>query len=66
MEQKGGLYADVEVKVIDDRNRPESDPTRSNVEKGLYWLQHAATTAISPSSSFLVTATSIRSRNSIF
>ena len=43
MAQKGGLYADVEVKVIDDRTRPEVDPTRSNVENGLYWLQHAAT-----------------------
>ncbi len=41
--QKGGLYADVQVKIINDRNRPDADPTRSNVENGLYWLQHAAT-----------------------
>jgi uncharacterized caspase-like protein len=43
MAQKGGLYGDVQVKVINDRNRPDADPTRSNVENGLYWLQHAAT-----------------------
>ncbi len=43
MAQKGGLYADVEVKIIDDRSRPDTDPTRSNVENGLYWLQHEAT-----------------------
>jgi uncharacterized caspase-like protein len=43
MAQKGGLYADVEVKIIDDRSRPDADPTRSNVENGLYWLQHEAT-----------------------
>jgi Caspase domain len=43
MTQKGGLYADVQVKVINDRSRPDTDPTRSNVENGLYWLQHAAT-----------------------
>ena len=41
--QKGGLYADVEVEVIDDPGRPDADPTRANVENGLYWLQHAAT-----------------------
>jgi WD40 repeat protein len=43
MVQKGGLYADVQVKIINDRSRPAADPTRSNVVKGLYWLQHAAT-----------------------
>ncbi len=43
MAQKGGLYADVEVKIIDDRSRPDADPTRSNVENGLYWLAHEAT-----------------------
>jgi Caspase domain len=41
--QKGGLYADVQVKIVDDPNKPDADPTRSNVEDGLYWLQHAAT-----------------------
>ena len=43
MGQKGGLYADVETKIIDDPARPAADPTRSNVEEGLYWLQHIAT-----------------------
>ena len=43
MAQKGGLYADVEAKIIDDPARPDADPTRSNVEEGLYWLQHMAT-----------------------
>jgi WD40 repeat protein len=43
MAQKGGLYADVEAKVVDDPGRPDADPTRSNVEEGLYWLQHTAT-----------------------
>ncbi len=43
MAQRGGLYADVEVKIIDDRSRPDADPTRSNVENGLYWLQREAT-----------------------
>jgi hypothetical protein len=41
--QKGGLYADVQVKIINDRSRPDADPTRANVENGLYWLQHTAT-----------------------
>ena len=43
MAQKGGLYADVQTKIVDDPTKPEADPTRSNVEDGLYWLQHAAT-----------------------
>jgi hypothetical protein len=43
MAQKGGLYSDVQVKIIDDKSRPEADPTRSNVEEGLYWLQRNAT-----------------------
>ena len=43
MAQKSGLYRDVQVKIINDRSRPDADPTRSNVENGLYWLQHAAT-----------------------
>jgi Caspase domain len=43
MAQKSGLYGDVQVKLINDRSRPDADPTRSNVENGLYWLQHAAT-----------------------
>jgi hypothetical protein len=34
--QKGGLYADVQTKVVDV-------PIRQNVVDGLYWLQHAAT-----------------------
>ena len=41
--QKGGLYADVQTKVVDDPTRPKEDPTRPNVLEGLYWLQHAAT-----------------------
>ena len=43
MAQKGGLYADVQTKIVDDPAKPEADPTRSNVEDGLYWLQHEAT-----------------------
>ena len=43
MAQKGGLYADVQTKIIDDPTKVDADPTRSNVEDGLYWLQHAAT-----------------------
>jgi hypothetical protein len=43
MAQKGGLYADVQTKIVDDPTKPEADPTRSNVEDGLYWLQHEAT-----------------------
>ena len=43
MAQKGGLYADVQIKVVDDPTKPDADPTRSNVEDGLYWLQHATT-----------------------
>ena len=43
MAQKGGLYADVQIKVVDDPTKPDADPTRSNVEDGLYWLQHTAT-----------------------
>ena len=43
MTQKGGLYADVEAKIVDDPGRSDADPTRSNVEEGLYWLQHEAT-----------------------
>jgi uncharacterized caspase-like protein len=34
--QKGGLYADVQTKVV-------GVPDRQNVLDGLYWLQHAAT-----------------------
>ncbi len=34
--QKGGLYADVQTKVVDDA-------TQHNVFVGLDWLQHAAT-----------------------
>ena len=41
--QKGGLYADVVIKTVDDPLRSDSDPTRANVEEGLYWLQHVAT-----------------------
>ncbi|MBV8441266.1 MAG: caspase family protein [Hyphomicrobiales bacterium] len=40
--QKGGLYADVEVKIVDEPSRPDGDPTRSNVVDGFYWLQHTA------------------------
>jgi len=42
MAQKGGLYADVQVRVVDDPGRSDTDPTRANVENGLYWLQQAA------------------------
>ena len=41
--QKGGLYGDVQTKVVDDPSRPDADPTRPNVVDGLYWLQHIAT-----------------------
>ncbi len=41
--QKGGLYADVQTKVVDDPTLPDADPTRPNVVDGLYWLQHVAT-----------------------
>jgi uncharacterized caspase-like protein len=40
--QKGGLYADVEVKIVDNPSKPDEDPTRSNVVNGLYWLQQTA------------------------
>jgi uncharacterized caspase-like protein len=40
--QKGGLYADVEVKIVDNPSKPDEDPTRSNVVNGLYWLQRTA------------------------
>ena len=43
MAQKGGLYADVQVRVVDDPTKSDTDPTRANVENGLYWLQSAAT-----------------------
>ena len=41
--QKGGLYSDVEIKIVDDPAKPREDPTRPNVVDGLYWLQRAAT-----------------------
>ena len=41
--QKGGLYADVRTKIVDDPAKPKEDPTRPNVVDGLYWLQGAAT-----------------------
>ena len=34
MAQKGGLYADVQIKIVDDPTKPDADPTRSNVEDG--------------------------------
>jgi WD40 repeat protein len=43
MAQKGGLYADVQVRIINNRSRADADPTRSNVENGHYWLQNSAT-----------------------
>jgi hypothetical protein len=43
MAQKGGLYADVQVTVVNNPNRPDSNPTRDNVVNGLYWLQHVVT-----------------------
>jgi len=33
----------VQVKVVDDPDRLDANPTRANVEDGLYWLQHVAT-----------------------
>ena len=43
MSQKGGLYADVQVTVVNNPNRPDSNPTRDNAVNGLYWLQHVVT-----------------------
>jgi len=40
--QKGGLYADVDVKIVDNPSRSDSDPTRANVVDGFYWLQQTA------------------------
>ncbi len=33
----------MQVKVVDDPDRLDANPTRANVEDGLYWLQHVAT-----------------------
>ena len=47
--QKGGLYADVQTKIVDYPTRNDlagkviGPPTRDSVFKGLYWLKHAAT-----------------------
>ena len=41
--QKGGLYSDVQVKIIDDPARPDVDPTQPNVFEGMEWLKHSAT-----------------------
>ncbi len=47
--QKGGLYADVQTKIIDFPTRPDlagkviGPPTRDSVFRGLYWLKHEAT-----------------------
>jgi uncharacterized caspase-like protein len=43
MAQKGGLYSDVQVRIIDDPGRPDSDPTQPNVFDGLEWLKHSTT-----------------------
>jgi hypothetical protein len=42
--QKGALYRDVEIKIVDDRRplQASEDPTRPSVVDGLYWLQGAA------------------------
>jgi WD40 repeat protein len=41
--QKGGLYSDVQVRIIDDPTRPDADPTQPNVFDGLEWLKHSTT-----------------------
>jgi WD40 repeat protein len=41
--QKGGLYTDVQVKIIDDPTRSDTDPTQPNVFEGMEWLKHSAT-----------------------
>jgi WD40 repeat protein/uncharacterized caspase-like protein len=47
--QKGGLYNDVQIKIVDIPTREDlkekilGPPTRDNVLDGLYWLKHAAT-----------------------
>ncbi len=47
--QKGGLYGDVQIKIVDVPTREGLKgkilglPTRDNVLDGLYWLKHAAT-----------------------
>ena len=47
--QKGGLYSDVQIKIVDVptqnglRGKIIGPPTRDNVLDGLYWLKHAAT-----------------------
>jgi Caspase domain len=47
--QKGGLYADVQTKIVDFPSRPDivpkviGPPTRDNVFKGLYWLKQVMT-----------------------
>jgi hypothetical protein len=47
--QKGGLYADVQTKIVDFPTRADlagkviGPPNRDSVFKGLYWLKHATT-----------------------
>jgi uncharacterized caspase-like protein len=47
--QKGGLYSEVQIKIVDIPTRDDlkgktvGPPTRNNVLDGLYWLKHAAT-----------------------
>jgi hypothetical protein len=41
--QKGGLYSDVQVKIIDDPTRSDTDPTQPNVFEGMEWLKHSGT-----------------------
>jgi hypothetical protein len=47
--QEGGLYAEVQTKIVDFPTRADlaskviGPPTRDSVFKGLYWLKHAAT-----------------------
>jgi hypothetical protein len=47
--QKGGLYSDVQTKIVDFPTRADiagkvvGPPTRDSVFKGLYWLKRAAT-----------------------
>ena len=41
--QKGRLYSDVQVRIIDDPARPDADPTQPNVFDGLDWLKHSTT-----------------------
>jgi WD40 repeat protein/uncharacterized caspase-like protein len=47
--QKGGLYRDVQIEIVDIPARDDlkgkvvGPPTRDNVLDGLYWLKHAAT-----------------------